>query len=64
MAVLGFADLGGHAGGPVLAEGLASDLTLMLGSSRGLFVSSRNSAASFMSGMADLARAGRMLGLR
>ncbi|MCB2020016.1 MAG: hypothetical protein KDG44_04370 [Burkholderiaceae bacterium] len=64
VAVLGFADLGGHADGPVLAEGLASDLTLNLGRSRGLFVTARASAARFATWPVDLLRAGRMLGVR
>ena len=43
VAVLGFADLGVHESGPVLAEGLAADLTAMLGRLRGLFVTARAS---------------------
>jgi TolB-like protein/DNA-binding SARP family transcriptional activator len=64
VAVLGFSDLGGHDGGSVLAEGLASDLTVSLGRLRGLFVSSRASAARFSAKTADLERAGQMLGVR
>lgn len=64
VAVLGFTDLGGHDGGSVLAEGLASDLTLSLGRLRGLFVTARASAARFSARTADLARAGQMLGVR
>ncbi len=46
VAVLGFADLGARhtrALDPVLAEGLAADLTAMLGRLRGLFVTARAS---------------------
>ncbi len=64
VAVLGFTDLGGHHGGSVLAEGLASDLTVSLGRLRGLFVTARASAARFSARTADLARAGQMLGVR
>lgn len=64
VAVLGFTDLGGHEGGPVLAEGLATDLTLTLGRSRGLFVTARASSARFSARTADLARAAQMLGVR
>ena len=64
VAVLGFADLGGHAGGAVLAEGLAADLTLTLGRLRGLFVTARASSARFSARAADLPRAGQMLGVR
>ncbi len=65
VAVLGFTDLGGHDGGPVLAEGLAADLTLALGHMRGLFVTARASSARFSAQSADLLPlAGRMLGVR
>ena len=64
VAVLGFSDLGGHEGGPVLAEGLAADLTAMLGRLRGLFVTARASSSRFAAGSNDLARAGRLLGVR
>ncbi|MEO6593300.1 MAG: hypothetical protein ABIP94_00945 [Planctomycetota bacterium] len=65
VAVLGFTDLGGHEGGPVLAEGLAADLTLALGHMRGLFVTARASSARFSARSADLLPlAGRMLGVR
>jgi TolB-like protein/DNA-binding SARP family transcriptional activator len=64
VAVLGFADLGGHADGPVLARGLATDLTLSLGRLRGLFVAARASAARCAAHADDLARAGRLLGVR
>jgi TolB-like protein/DNA-binding SARP family transcriptional activator len=64
VAVLGFTDLGGHADGPVLAEGLAADLTLTLGRFRGLFVIARASSVRFAAGSIDLPRAGRMLGVR
>ncbi len=65
VAVLGFADLGGHEGGHVLAEGLAADLTLALGHMRGLFVIARASSARFSAQSADLfPLAGRMLGVR
>jgi TolB-like protein/DNA-binding SARP family transcriptional activator len=64
VAVLSFTDLGGHSEGSVLAEGLASDLTLSLGRLRGLFVTARASAARFSARTADLARAGQMLGVR
>ncbi len=65
VAVLGFADLGGHAAGPVLAEGLAADLTHTLGRSRGLFVAARASAAQFSFAQpADLPRAAQLLGVR
>jgi TolB-like protein len=65
VAVLGFADLGGHEDGPVLAEGLAADLTLALGHMRGLFVIARASSARFSAQSADLLPlAGLMLGVR
>ncbi len=65
VAVLGFTDLGGHEDGPVLAEGLAADLTLALGHMRGLFVTARASSARFSARSADLLPlAGRMLGVR
>ncbi|MEO7246256.1 MAG: hypothetical protein ABIX12_14060 [Rubrivivax sp.] len=65
VAVLGFTDLGGHEGGPVLAEGLAADLTRALGHMRGLFVTARASSARFSAQSADLLPlAGRMLGVR
>jgi TolB-like protein/DNA-binding SARP family transcriptional activator len=65
VAVLGFTDLGGHQGGPVLAEGLAADLTLALGHLRGLFVTARASSARFSAKSADLLPlAGQMLGVR
>ncbi|MEO8545396.1 MAG: hypothetical protein ABI434_17565, partial [Burkholderiaceae bacterium] len=65
VAVLGFSDLGGHEDGPVLAEGLAADLTLALGHMRGLFVTARASSARFSARSADLLPlAGRMLGVR
>ncbi|MEP7281455.1 MAG: hypothetical protein ABI696_05715 [Rubrivivax sp.] len=65
VAVLGFSDLGGHQDGPVLAEGLAADLTLALGHMRGLFVTARASSARFSARSADLLPlAGRMLGVR
>ena len=65
VAVLGFTDLGGHEGGPVLAEGLAADLTHALGHMRGLFVTARASSARFSARSADLLPlAGRMLGVR
>lgn len=64
VAVLGFADLGGHEDGPVLSEGLAADLTHTLGRFSGLFVTARASAARFPADSADLALVGRMLGVR
>ncbi|MEO6408262.1 MAG: hypothetical protein ABIO45_05860 [Burkholderiaceae bacterium] len=65
VAVLGFTDLGGHEDGPVLAEGLAADLTLSLGHLRGLFVTARASSARLSAGPAELLPlAGRMLGVR
>jgi len=64
VAVLGFTDLGGHEGGAVLAEGLATDLTLTLGRLRGLFVTARASSARFSARTADLARVGQVLGVR
>jgi TolB-like protein/DNA-binding SARP family transcriptional activator len=64
VAVLGFTDLGGHADGSVLAEGLAADLTLALGRLRGLFVTARASSARFPPLLAGLQRAGHMLGVR
>ena len=64
VAVLGFTDLGGHEGGPVLAEGLAADLTLTLGRLRGLFVTARASAARFATRSGDLSHVGRLLGVR
>jgi TolB-like protein/DNA-binding SARP family transcriptional activator len=65
VAVLGFTDLGGHEDGPVLAEGMAADLTLALGHMRGLFVTARSSSARFNTQSADLLPlAGRMLGVR
>ncbi|MEO6030982.1 MAG: hypothetical protein ABIP61_03605, partial [Burkholderiaceae bacterium] len=64
VAVLGFADLGGHEGGPVLAEGLAADLTLALGHLRSLFVTARASSARLTTCSADPALAARMLGVR
>lgn len=65
VAVLGFTDLGGHDDGPVLAEGMAADLTLALGHMRGLFVTARSSSARFNTQSADLLPlAGRMLGVR
>lgn len=65
VAVLGFTDLGGHKEGPVLAEGLAADLTLALGHMRGLFVTARASSARFTARSADLLPlAGRFLGVR
>ena len=64
VAVLGFADVGGHKGGPVLAEGLASDLTLALGRMRGLFVTARASSSRFSARSADLPSVGQMLGVR
>ena len=65
VAVLGFTDLGGHDDGPVLAEGLAADLTLTLGHLRGLFVTARASSARFSARSAHLLPlAGRMLGVR
>ncbi|MBX3585972.1 MAG: hypothetical protein KF796_04950 [Ramlibacter sp.] len=64
VAVLGFADLGGHEGGAVLAEGLAADLTLALGRLRGLFVTARASAARLSAQSADLPLVARMLGVR
>ena len=65
VAVLGFTDLGGHEDGPVLAEGLAADLTLTLGHLRGLFVTARASSARFSARSAHLLPlAGRMLGVR
>jgi TolB-like protein len=65
IAVLGFTDLGGHEDGPVLAEGLAADLTVALGHMRCLFVTARASSARFSARSADLLPlAGRMLGVR
>jgi TolB-like protein/DNA-binding SARP family transcriptional activator len=64
VAVLGFADLGGHQSGPVLAEGLAADLTTALGRLHGLFVTARASSARFSARPADLPLAARMLGVR
>jgi TolB-like protein len=64
IAVLGFTDLGGHAAGPVFAEGLAADLTHTLGRSRGLFVTARASAARLYTRAADLSRAAQLLGVR
>lgn len=64
VAVLDFADLGGHADGPVLAEGLATDLTVALGRLRGLFVTARASSARLSARPADLVRAGHLLGVR
>jgi len=64
VAVLGFIDLGGHEDGPVLAEGLSADLTFTLGRFHGLFVTARASSVRFSAGSIDLARAGRMLGVR
>ncbi|MEO8923733.1 MAG: hypothetical protein ABI330_13075, partial [Caldimonas sp.] len=64
VAVLGFADLGGHESGAVLAAGLASDLTVALGRLRGLFVTARASSSRFSARADDLASVGQMLGVR
>ncbi|MEP7140202.1 MAG: hypothetical protein ABI745_11285 [Caldimonas sp.] len=64
VAVLGFVDCGGHVDGPVLAQGLATDLTHALGRSRGLFVIARASASRLSSRPADFLRAGELLGVR
>ena len=64
VAVLGFSDLGSHEDGPVLAEGLSTDLTLSLGRFHGLFVTARASSVRLATGSIDLTRAGGMLGVR
>lgn len=64
VAVLGFDDLGGHAGGDVLAQGLAVDINSRLAQLSGLFVIAHASASRFSLREADAMSISQRLGVR
>lgn len=64
LAVLDFADIGDHAGGAVLAHGLAVDLTSRLAQLENLFVIARESAARVSARGLPPEKIARLLGIR
>ncbi len=64
VAVLPFEDLGHHASGGVLAQGIAVDLSARLSQLPSLFVIARASAARFSLAEQDAGAIGRQLGVR
>ena len=64
VAVLPFEDLGHHASGGVLAQGIAVDLSARLSQLPSLFVIARASAARFSLAEQDAGSIGRQLGVR
>jgi TolB-like protein len=64
LAVLDFTDLGGHAEGAVLANGLVVDLNSRLAQLSNLFVIARESAARLSARQLSPAHIARLLGIR
>jgi TolB-like protein/Tfp pilus assembly protein PilF len=64
VAVLTFENLGGHASGDVLAEGITVDLNSRLAGLKGLFVIARGSAGRFSLARHDARLIGEQLGVR